>query len=247
MRLKFLFFPAVLVISVAVIIGFVWPEFESMKTKKSEYVKNQETLNNMLERRNNVKTLSKDLEINKERKDLIMGYLPLAKSEERIVDSLNYLSTSVGVSIVNISVNNKEAAAGASQQVEGGAAASEVRIAGAVVSVMGEYDKILMYLDQIQRSNLYNVITSVNISKQESVQAKTGDESAVAPNADLLKAEIAVDFGYMPITQKANYSASVLEKSKFNFAFADDLKTLISQKVPDIQSEKSGKNNPFLP
>lgn len=268
MRLKFLFFPAILVISLSLIIGNVWPEYSNMQENNKKYTENKKVLGDLNEKLVNIKMLSTDLDENKEKTAQIFTYLPYERNEERVLDSLNYLAAGAGVSLVNISLE-KDAIPqssddleikspwlttgnGSKTQIETVPAVavidsglkSEVNFSKSTVSIFGEYEKILMYLDQIQKSNMYNVISGVKISQQKTLQAKT--EEASADPSNLLSAEIMVNFGYLPLTKGASYSDLSLKNTKADFVVLDDFKTFVSQQVPEIQKISGRGNNPFF-
>lgn len=257
MRLKLLFFPIVLIISVALTIGFIVPLATSAMQKNKENLKMANDLETLRSEKNNIKDFDNMLTEDVEYKKVIYSYLPETKSEERMISGLSHLATISGVSVVSIglekngidnfsnkavvnSTAGEETMESAIMQDEDNPEAKNqiVDLVNVDVSVIGSYEKILMFIDQINKMDMYNVINSLKISPQQN----PGEDSS-----NYLVADFQVGFGYMnKLNQGKMVNSSNINSSLSAF---DQLKGVVSStsKTENLEVGAVGKSNPFLP
>ncbi len=268
MRLKILLFPAVLVISVIVFIANIWPEISLLSQMNSQYKKDKESLENIQLKKDDVASLNAVLENNKDKKDFVMTYVPEKNNDENNIYFLNYLATNSSLSVLNIGLDKvvedtsaSALEASATNPVNTIASAvvtdpntgevidpqvllensKKIKFAKAHVTVAGEYDNIKMYLDKLDRMEVYSKLSEVKIGKN-----KDDKKEENAPESNLLVADITVEFGYFPKKKDAEYTALAKLGSNFDFGSIDKIRSVVAQNVPGIEAGASGRSNPFV-
>jgi len=262
MRLKFLFFPLMLLICVFVFIKFVLPEFgrlnEANKAKKDA----QQLLKNIEEKKKAVNLLSQKISETAEYKDVVYNYLPNRKVEEQIIASVNFLAADAQVYLVDISIDNvasgkaglRSAAPAVNVSSETGEAADvaqnkEMLSSKTTIKVLGDYENIQLFLGQLQRMALINNLKSINISKQTENAPASSSEGETNQSTKLV-AEIAMDFGYL---EQVKVNADNL--AKFEATLDDNVVKVLSNytsrkmvsALPSSSDIAEGKVNPFFP
>src|SRR5680860_1302581 len=92
MKLKTLFFPIMLIISISIFIGFVKPDIDLAKIKYEENKTSTQRLETIAAKRENIEKLKNDYVIKKDKRDFFTKYFPKQKSEERVLDTINFLA-----------------------------------------------------------------------------------------------------------------------------------------------------------
>lgn len=267
MRLKFLFFPSVLIVAVALFIGVIWPGLQEYKLKNAENAELEKQLLDLDKREQNAQQMAQELENKKEMRDFMDKYLPVKPSEERILDSVNYVSVGSGVALAGIEVKeaprdtSAEAAAPGGialtsvdpamvntlgeSAAQGGTAAqpSPVKMMDAKVKVVGEYDKIKLFLANIRKLEFYNNIKSVTLSKQEA----TTDENGEKTNENVLTATMEISFGHMPRVKAQSADGSLFSAAALETGSYEAVREYAKQVIPALEPELAGRGNPFLP
>lgn len=266
MRLKLLFFPLMLVLSIFVIYRYVVPEMMEIGRTKVKVVENNDLLKAIREKRDSITALNNQLDTNKAQVDWVMKYLPTQKNEEDIVNEINFIAATSNVSLYSFTfqepheevvVKNEEVVPSNmlttgnvqsvatyvnDQSVNSTKIENLIRYSGAKIGVVGNYPSIKLFFQRLHDLELYNVIHDVNIQL-----AQYKDESK-KDSGDLL-AEVSVNFGYMETAKvQNNYAASIFEKKSYDLENIKSLKQRNSTTVPAIDMNTGvGKDNPFLP
>lgn len=239
MRLKFLFFPVVLVISLAIFIAYIWPDFQKIIDLNKENGENKAKLESINLKKDKIKQMAVKIASDTEGESFIKNYLPEKKVYEQIINRLNFLATDSGVSLIDISAASSAKSSQQSAAVKTGAASDSLNLYEVKVSINGDYPKIRSFLDQVHFLPLFNSIKSLDIYKREKGQNETA-----SPN-DLI-ADIVISFAYMEQLKPSEEekSAFIPEPETYSTTVAT-LKAYVSQKTPDVVYEKKGKDNPF--
>jgi hypothetical protein len=262
MRLKFLFFPTMLILSLVVIAAYIWPEIGAIKDAKSAYAASTKTLATIKENQNNIMSINAQLSASSDKTNLVMAYFPEKKSEEKIVDSLNYLAAGAGLSVIAIDFEKDSVpvvqappvdtttrapaaapAADPTQPVEVAPVELAVKNANVHVIVTGDYEKILMYADQVQKMGMSNKIKQIKIAPQ-AADVNAPQEGGLPST---LSADIEISFPYAPALKNASLSGNNFSKASFDFTPVTKLSEYISSSLQPIQIGTIGKTNPFLP
>lgn len=261
MKIKILVFPVVLAISVTVFIAYTWPELGAVRETKSNLGESEKVWKNTLEKKNNLENLKNSLNQNQDKESFVLSYLPPDKSEERIINGISYLAANSGTSLTNLSLEEEKnvvskgeeapmdskgalfsgSSTGDTSSPENQAAKPQIRFAKFKISIIGNYDNIRTFLEDLHRMEMFNSVDSVLIGKQE----ENKDQSQ---NPGVLYTTIEASFGYLPKTKiSRDYSDPVFARSSFDFASYDKLKSLVSKKIPALEVKEQGRANPFLP
>jgi hypothetical protein len=219
-----------------------------------------------MNKKNAINLLGSQLDKDKESEDLIKNYLPENKTEEQIINGLNYMATAANVFLINISladvINTPKATdLNTAQTISTAVNTSKGDISGATpaaeqtlpvsppnlvdyaetsVSVSGDYNSINMFLDEVQSLPLFNSIKTLDISSQK--------DNTGANAAGKLLAKIVVDFGYLKSSAVDNQKILSFKPVLDNDTIAA-LKQYVSQKTPALATDdpNKGKTNPFTP
>lgn len=267
MRLKFLFFPTVLIVAVALFIGVIWPGLQEYKLLSSQNVELEKQLSDLDKREQNAQQMALELEEQKEARDFVDRYLPVSPSEERILDSVNYVAVGSGVALAGIEVKEAVAQTAAPESVAQGslltsvdpatadslganlspdAAAgksSPVKKVDASVKVVGELDKIKLFLANVRKLEFYNNIKTVEVSKQDAVRGENGEEE----NSNVLAATLEISFGYMPRLKTQSSDGALFASASLDKSSYEELRDYAKQIIPSLEPEAAGRTNPFLP
>jgi Tfp pilus assembly protein PilO len=237
MRLKFLFFPVMLVISVAVFLGYIWPEIETAKLSNQDYLAHQQQLQQANDKQSAIDSLSNKMKQDPSVTQAVIQYLPQTRSQEQVINSINFVATSASVALGNISLTDVSPAA-TDQGVAAVPAQGTANIPNsllyteATISASGSYDNLGIFLSGLQHSGMYNEIKSLTI---------TGNN---ATDPQLLTANVTADFGYMPPVRFSSQMLATFQPS-LDDSSVQLLQKYVSNKAQDIDLGSTGKENPF--
>lgn len=238
-----------MVIAVAIFWGFAWPDILVIKKINEDRAKILADLKTVKDKQVTIGQVKDKIVSDADGAKIVNEYLPKEKTEERIIDNISYAAGNANLSLTNMSVAPAQAKVASISPVaiispETGqpvpAKVDPILKTSAKASVSGEYDKIRMFLDNIQKISIYNTIKSVSISKK--IDTTAGKEAIV--NDSILTAEVAVDFGYMePIKVSSQKFDDALDGNTITV-----LRKYISQKAQPlgVVGGEKGKTNPFL-
>lgn len=231
-----------LVVSLSIFIGYIWPEINNVKNINKEKNTNTQSLQDIKDKQSAIELIGAQIANDNDGKTIVYNYLPNKKVEERIIGGVNYLAVDSGVSLVNISLKNLDSINLTDVNQKGNAVnnANLLKFSEATISIAGDYEKIKLFINQLQQMALFNNIKSFVISKKE--------ESSDSGN---LSVEIIMNFGYLPSSEINNKNISNF-KAELDNNTISVLKQYISQKTESIAAMISdtgnkGKANPFFP
>lgn len=266
MRLKFLFFPLMLLICVFISIKFILPEFKSLNDANQAKKEAQELLDRTEAKKNAINSLSQKIEEAKEYKDVVYNYLPVRKVEEQVIAGINYLATDAQVFLLDISMGDD--ASGKPDPLRGVAPVTNVSSetgentddaqskgmlsSKTTIKILGNYENIQLFIDQLQRMALINNLKSLTISKQNdnSSAEKTSGSDSEASQATNLAVDIIIDFGYLEQV-KVNEDNLAKFDNNIDDSIIKVLENYTSRKMvtalPSPKGVADGKPNPFFP
>lgn len=265
MRLKIVITPIAFLVAIVAVIWYIWPTAQQIIAKNDELKKNKENLSSILDKKNNVEILRGVLDKEKEKEDFVLSYLPLSRNDEKVIDAINSVATDSGSNLIKLSVVEAVEALNPVQPVDAGLSPSSTVVSGTVsadpnivipipkpntkfftvkVDVSGKYENIKMFLDQTQKMNIFNKVSSLSITKSLSVSSETDQTSA---DDGILVANIEFQFGYLPQIHEENGSSSeIFAKSNIDFSPYSKIISLITKTIPVLDEGQKGKSNPFL-
>lgn len=268
MRLKVFFTPLVFLVIVVLSIWYIWPTIQEIQIKKKEVESSKNNLKSTLEKKQNVETLKGILDKNKEKEDFILSYLPSSRSEERIVDGLNYLATESGLNLSAISIEEEKVVVQSEQPANSAMAANPTVInnsssGSASVSqplvverprpvarnvnvnatVSGKYENLKIFFDQVYKMNMFNRVNSLSVLK-----GKADNAEGEQVNSDVLIINVELIFKYLPLIHEETGSpSSIFSSSSIDFSPYTKLNELMTKIIPALDEGQKGKSNPFLP
>ena len=256
MKLKFLFFPIMLSVSVVIFISFIWPEINNIKKINEDIIAKKEELNEINNRNATIEALGKELVDNADIQNVVKRYLPSNKTEERIISEINFLANDANVSLLDISLKSVEKATALTAKnvasSDGQEALNEInslQTIPAEISIAGVYEKVRIFLNNLQRMPVFNAVKFVKIAKQtnEADGEQEAEGEPVANNSNLLLADVEITFGYLD-----NIKINNQKVENFNAILDNEtiiaLKKYIPQKAQLIGDyiAPEGKQNPFI-
>jgi hypothetical protein len=267
MRLKFIFFPIVVIVSVWMFVFFTWPAIGEASKINKEKKSRLQLLEAVQKKQAEIKKTGIQIDDDVKGTAMIYDYLPEKKMEEKIIGEINYLANDAGVFISNISLrsvasSNVKTMTNNTFDANRKAISStieEVDLDGFLILVAGNYSSIRLFVDELQKINLFNNIKSLTISNRnkEKDLKVSAEESAGSTQADMLEAEIAIDFGNLKrgeLDENGELSDDKVEKLDpiLDNEFLPVLKKYISQKTITAEAFMNsntikGRTNPFLP
>lgn len=275
MRLKFLFFPVMLIISISIFFGYVWPEINTARETNQEYLKDQDLLRQASEKESAFGSVSEKIKQDPDVIQTVVGYLPQKRSEEQIVNNINFLATSLNITLANIGLADSSLNATNQQSplnTDAGIVAtsstavnaqtnkntpssinqeSNVRYTEATITVSGSYEKLSSFFDQLQHSGMYNKVKSLTISINKSTDAgtKTTDASGKVIDVKTNNSQLLTAIGVVNFGYLSPVKFDNKMASTFQPSFSSDsiqfLKKYVAQKSQGINIGEAGKPNPF--
>lgn len=252
MRLKFLFFPIVLIASIFIWYGFIWSEIKAVRTATAEKKLKTTELETIKSKQQMIESLGTQLTEKGEIESVIKGYLPENKTEERIINSVSYLASDANVALVDISLSSGKATGpivqtgvlDAIDPLTGNPVVEKnsLKSTSVGISVSGEYDKIRVFLSGLAHVPIFNEIKLLQIAKQPPVE-----KDGVKVETNALIATVSVDFGHFAV-DKADISDVANLKTELDNATIDALQKYVSVKSQSIGDDgaQKGKQNPFV-
>ena len=204
----------------------------------------------------NIESLTDDVAKNSSKVDSIRNYFPQSFKEEDALNMVNYLANSSGVLLSEVTLEKEAAlpgmavatdASGTSVSKQGESNASlAVKFFNVKITVAGEYEKIQMFVDNLQRAKSYAMIANYEINKNESVS--TEDTAQSKKNDNILLGKIVLRFGYGAALKDAKYASIDSTSPTVDFSVLSEIDSASSQSVPALSNADAGKrSNPFLP
>lgn len=251
MRLKFLFFPVMLVVSLAIFFGYVWPEFDNIKLLNQENIQSKAQYDQADNRQKAIIAMGEKIKQDPSTSDSISAYLPEKRSEEQVINNINFLATSDSVTLTNLAITNIAAkpqeelmpdttlaptpgflSAGTVPVQIATNPEDSLQYTEATISASGTYNNLGIFLNQIQHSGMYNKVKSLSIKKDDQ------------KDEQLLTASLVVDFGYLAPIKFNNQNLAKLQ-SGLDTNTLESLQKYISQKNQIIDLGSTSKDNPF--
>lgn len=245
MRLKLIFFPIVLIVSVTIFINNIWPQIGEVKKINAEKISKRADLEAVAIKQEIINKTNQRIIDGGELSGNVKKYLTEKKNEENIISSVSFLAGDANLTLTNISLSAAAPSVAAIDPATGQPIVEkldQVKNIPVKISVNGEYDKIRRFLDGVEHMPIFSKIKTIKITKQKA-EKKEGEEQ----QTNSLVAEIDVDFGYMgPAVVDGNAAAKF--NPELDTETMEALKQYISQKSQFVENpnEQKGKTNPFF-
>ncbi|MDO8240738.1 MAG: hypothetical protein Q7T51_02045 [Candidatus Moranbacteria bacterium] len=244
MKLKLLFAPVIMLYGLYLVIWVIIPAYagqNGVNSAKDNLVKAEARLVDINMKGENAVKLANDLNYNSDQQTVLRQYLPDAKQDEEVINSLNSIASSADLLIASISTKDvlKDAKIKNAEVVDGMLDAPsteslvdnfkvEIEIAGDY----GEIKKFILLLSALKRFN--------NISALEIKRDANADD-------DTLMAKVIVTFNYLnKITSVANVDRKIFADGKFDMNVVEDIKNKTSVDMSKVDAGSLGRSNPFV-
>lgn len=270
MKIKLLVVPVMVVAIVVLSIWLVYPAYsngtDGFKEKRNKLAEEKKKLEEIKNKSANVLKLSSQLSSNVEMRDIVFSFIPETTKEEEIIDNLNFLAGSEGLSVTELSVTSQPAgentpavvgtgsvfsgtmaANAATSGTEGGeiavSFAPQVKEAQVNFSVTGNYGQIKNLLIKVYGLKRFNNMESLEIRAANLTEEAKKDEPT-----DSLQAIMILKFNFIkkPVTA-VSVEDPVFLRDSFDMKVINDIKSKRNIEVLKLDVGQAGRTNPFLP
>jgi Tfp pilus assembly protein PilO len=251
MKIKILIIPFTIVLSITALIWFIYPmysnDLDGAKEKYAELQKEREKFSDIENKIANADKLYAELQALPQR-DILYRYIPEEKKEEEIVDNLNFLASSSGLSIFSMAIKSSKSSGSASlvsgdsdvSLAKAGSLPSPSNIS-ANLSLAGNYESIKKFLESVSKLERYKEFVSLKLEKI------SGSEKEVAP--DVLKMTVGINFNFLEKAKlsEADANNAVFLANKPNMKAIIDIENAKNREVLKLDVTAKGKTNLFTP
>lgn len=254
MNAKMLLTPLLIVIIIAALIWFVYPAFsngtDGVKEKYEKLKKEEAKYEGLKNKNQHVEKIFSEISSLGADKDVLYKFIPEKIKEEEMVDNLNYLASSSGISISQISINQSAIQSTAKPVVADGESVDNLNSfrtspqnIKASVILAGNYEKIKSFFEKLDKLERFS-----NFSKLEISKIPAAGENEAAP--DILSVKTDIDFNYLEKAKLSDANASdpiFSPDSKLNLDIISEIKDKKTTDILNLDAGQKGKANPFMP
>lgn len=255
MGLKLLIFPASVILSIIIVIWFIYPGITRVLEQRALQETKQVDLSQVETVEGNIRAMSQSLNARRETEALVKRYYPENMDQERAVDMVNFLAQQSGVVITSLDLRQdagkpKRVEAPAPIEGEGtsdGATPPETSVDPpksyhATIALMGPYENIRSFFERLYRTDRLRVMNALTISEIKT--RSQGEEEAIPDN--FLAGTVLVDFTYASQKKATNVLHHPLfQTATLDYADANKLTDFINSPVSDLATPPVGRTNPF--
>lgn len=259
MKLKVLFFPIILVISVSVFFGFIVPKWNSI-SDNAEKVKERETHVDILSRKGaNIISLEKNLLLHGEEKDILYKFLPSEVEQEKVVNSMSRLADSSGISLIDVTFQKKsndeedeeiidpsklplfsaadDVSPVADDMLQHNLPRNKTKHSMVDMTFVGSYDSTRTFIVGIESMDILGSVKTIEMTKLADDESSEG----------IVSGHISVAFSYMSkATVSQGYSEEFFNNSTFDYSVASKISDDISNSTSNLSLGSIGTANPFI-
>lgn len=257
MKIKLLLAPSLVVATIILLIWVVYPAYTSpidnsgLSEKYYQLKSEQEKLSTIDLKISNSKSLVSQISSKRESSDFLMGYIPSENKEEEIIDTLNYLSQSNGLFVLNISVSQiKDSVTGLantpvdSLDASGQAVPKVVKVFPTNIetrlSVSGDYAQIKEFIVKVNSLPRLNKVVSATLAPI------TGSDSE--QKSSILKLDMVLNFLALKLASNpVNADDPVFLSGSFDMKSIEDIQQTRQGGSLKLDVGQIGVTNPFLP
>lgn len=250
MKVKILLTPLLLILSVAMIIWFVYPAFNVMLDKRQDLIVLNEKNDELVQKEKVINSLMSTLNESVEEQSTVMKFLPEERNEDEIISNLNSIATREGLSIFQLSVMQPEKDVKVVEsdnlvndsglKLEVNSSKNKIKDFDVNLSVYGGYENIKNVISNVYKLKRFNKVSELEISKDGPIG---GDG-----NPANLMANFVFSFNYLPkIDLVTSVDDKVFTEGKFNMGVVSKINEFKSYDFYKLSPSPSGRTNPFLP
>jgi hypothetical protein len=275
MKTKLIVVPALIVISIILLIWFVYPAFddsasgEGFLQKKEKLRIEQEKMKTIDQKIDNANRLSFEIRSNPEKQKTLFEFIPESVGEENIINDLNYLISTEGMAVLGISVAApkedplekeeviKTPSSTMKEAMDGSNASSApvvVPIAKPTIkdfevklSAIGDYQKVKNLAEKINRMIRFNKPALIEIKP---VNLEGGPEGGASQRVDpnILQLDMTLQFSLLKkSTLPASADHPIFAENNFNMSLIDQIREIRNIQKADLTVGSTEEPSPFLP
>lgn len=276
MNAKMLLFPLSLIIAIAVGIFWIQPALTEVLDKRATIDAANQNLQQVQTIAANVAVLSRNLDDNVDREQLVATYFPKMQDDERMIDVSNFLASESGILLSSVKMEQikselvQSAATRQSAQEEirevgevspTSAAATAIALSPALTLVqsspetrMRAEDVTLSVLGRYEQIKMFfeKLYRSNRLNQFRMISIQVPSATSQTPDVptlspDILQGTFTVRFSFLPLTSLAEGTyVPIFEKTAFNFQTVDELQGMITSTVAPLDVTPSPRPNPFI-
>lgn len=261
MSLKFLMIPSSILITFAIMIGFIRPDIATLQEKKSAHVAMLAKEENMDTLLSNIDALTASLDSEWETERFVIEYLPKQMDQGRVIDIFNYLAAQSGVAVIIMALAEViDETSDRVTDVDSVKPAGLTNATGAPVAppvasytvrpktfsarvlVNGQYENIKEFLQRLAHMNRMHKTQNFSIEKQE----KAGGADADQAESGILVGSFEAHFDFFDAHTGYNaLSTPIFSKGVFDMSPFEKISRWVTEDVPLLEKPTTGRPNPF--
>ena len=210
MKLKILLVPFFLVLAVGLVVWLVMPSYYDDNLKRQDLKNETDRLETATKKTEKVDKLMKDLSANADKQTTLFSFLPEKQQDEEIINDLNNIASSEGVSIANLSLAKSIGAPSVENTTEVKSNISATNF-NMDFTIVGAYDKIKNVMDKLARLKRFNKVSALAITKTTTKNEK-GEEVA----GNNLQAKLTLSFSYLKKADAATINDTIFSQEGFD-------------------------------
>ncbi len=256
MRLKLLVVPFSILFALILVIGYIKPDITVLQEKRILLESKNAQLGNLAGILKNIDALTQAIEVETESETFMLGYIPRAIDQERVIDMFNYLASQSGVFVYVINMKDIEVKSPKEEtlQVVAGtpilddgssvplpqSPKPKLKAFSAEVEVRGEYANMRDFFNRLAHMNRFHKVSSFSLATPK--DDGRGEEQSTSTLTGRFKAE----FTYFPIHHVENaLNVAVFSKGEFNKDYLNRIGQWANNIVSPLDTPQSGRPNPF--
>lgn len=268
MSVKIIAVPLLILVIMVFSIWYLYPEYVDIKNVSLKTTEEKTKLSDFDKKNAEINGLAAELKSAGQAQDILAEYIPSQKKEEDIINELNDISFTNGLSVLEITFEESKDAGLATTDSIGnplavdpttGEVAPIDPMTGAImvstapkpknVNVrmvgMGTYEQLKAFLRKLENLKRYNGLKLIKISKDSNLAGgQTSDNEA---SAKLLKMEITINFNYLTGVKKIdNTDNNIFNIQKLDLSITEKISKEKNSEVPGINITSVGESNPFF-
>jgi len=256
MKLKILIPPVVIVAVISLIIWGIVPAWADLSVNRDSLKNDQGKLADAQDKKKNVDSLFQELNSSVDQQNTLLKYLPYAKQEEDLFNTISGLASQEGLLVSTLSLQKDTVAASENAGIDLNASTSgpggEVAVPkpsassfNVKVGIAGDYQKVKNLLNKLNSLSRFNKLLSLEISTVDAASASDGGLKVVSP--DMLNATMELSFSYLKKSPSvANFNEKVFSSDKFDMSSIAAITNRANVGLMQIKDNSAGRENPFI-
>lgn len=223
----------------------VWPKISETLEVRKEHLAIKEEIADLDKTIAKIESLGQELEKNIEDQRTVSEYLPAVRGDEFLVNYLDSIALTEGISLSNIEIEKKEVNSAIETSLQAGNLLNESPkpiFETAKFDFFANYEKIVTLLRKFDNLKRFNKVSDLKITKIYPEDNK-GDASL-----NFLQIKLSLDFNHLKkITSQSEIGEKLFAKDNFDQATLAKIKNKAINGANNPNNTTSGRSNPFIP